>query len=48
MSADDRGITQKQTVKSVFPSLVWHQLTFPGAVSTGHSIYNAYVITDHV
>ena len=32
----------------VFPSQVWHQLIVPEAVSTGHSIYNAYVIGDHV
>jgi len=25
----------------VFPSQVWHQLIFPEAVSTGHSIYKA-------
>ena len=28
----------------VFPSQAWHHLIFPGAVSTGHSINNAYVI----
>ena len=32
----------------VFPSLVWHKFIFPGVVSTGHSINNAYVIGDHV
>jgi len=32
----------------VFPSQVCHQLIFPEAVSMGHSIYNAYVIRDHV
>ena len=32
----------------VFPSQVWHQLISPEAVSTGHSIYNAYVIGNHV
>jgi len=32
----------------VFSSQVWHQFIFPGAVSTGHSIYNAYVIGNHV
>ena len=32
----------------VFPSQVWHQLIFPEAVSTGHSIYNANVIGVHV
>ena len=30
-----------------FPSQVWHQLIFPKAVLTGHSIYNAYVNGDH-
>jgi len=28
--------------------LVGSQLIFPEAVSTGHSIYNSYVIGDHV
>ena len=37
-----------QAVKIVFRSQVWHQLIFPEAVSTGHSIYNAYIIGDHV
>ena len=32
----------------VFPGQVWHKLIFPGAVSTGHLIYNAYVIGEHV
>ena len=31
----------------VFPSLVWQPLIFPRAVSTCHSIYNAYVVGDH-
>ena len=51
MSADDRGIHNaicEVHTPCVFPSQVWHQLIFPGAVSTGHSIYNAYVIGDHV
>jgi len=51
MSADDRGIhnaSSENRTPCVFPSQVWHQLIFPEAVSTGHSIYNAYVIGDHV
>ena len=32
----------------VFPSQVWHQLISPEAVSMAHSIYNAYVIVDHM
>ena len=38
----------KNRTPCVFPSQVWHQLIFPEAVSTGHSIYNAYVIGNHV
>ena len=48
MSADDRGIHNascENRTPYVFPS---HQLISPEAVSTGHSIYNAYVIGDHV
>ena len=37
-----------QAVKIVFRSQVWDQLIFAEAVSTGHSIYNAYIIGDHV
>jgi len=51
MSADDRGINNascENRTPCVFPSLVWHQLIFPVVVSTDHSIYNAYVIGDHV
>jgi len=51
MSADDRGIHNASfeiRTPCVFPSQVWHQLIFPKAVSTGHLIYNAYVIRDHV
>ena len=51
ISADDRGIpnaSYENPTPCVFPSQVWHQLIFPEAVSTGHSIYNAYVIKDHV
>ena len=51
MSADDRGIHSgscENRTPCVFPSQVSHQLIFPEAVSTGHSIYNAYVIGDHV
>jgi len=36
------------SIRCVFPSPVWHQLNFPGAVSKGHSIYNAYVSGDRV
>ena len=32
----------------VFTSQVWHQLIFPWAMSTGHSIYDAYIIRGHV
>ena len=32
----------------VFPGHIWHQLTFRGAVSIGHSICKAYVIGEHV
>jgi len=28
----------------VFPGQIWHQSTFPGAVSIGHSICKVYVI----
>jgi len=51
MSADDRGIHNascENRTPCVFPSHVWNQLIFPEAMSTGHSIYNAYVIWDHV
>ena len=51
MSADDRGIHNascENRTPWVFPSQVWYQLIFPEAVSTGHSIYNAYVMGDHV
>ena len=51
MSAEDRGIHNascENRTPGVFPSQVWHQLIFPEAVPTGHSIYNAYVIGDHV
>ena len=47
MSADDRGI-HNASCENRTPSQVWHQLIFPEAVSTGHSIYNAYIIGDHV
>jgi len=51
MSADDCGIhtasCENQT-PSVFPSQVWHHLIFTEPVSSGQSIYNAYVIRDHV
>ena len=48
MSADDRGIHNascENRTPYVFPS---HQLISPEAVSTGHSLYNAYVIGDYV
>ena len=51
MSADDRGIHNASCeicTPCVFPSQVRHQLIFLEAVSTGHSIYNAYVIEDYV
>ena len=50
MSVDDRGIHNAnwKSYSLWFPSQVWHQLISPEAVSTGHSIYNAYVIGDHV
>ena len=51
MSADDRGIHNascENRTPCVFPSQVWQQLIFSEAVSTHHSIYNAYVIGDHV
>ena len=51
MSADNRGIYNadcEMCTTSVFPSQVSHQLIFPVAVSTGHSIYKAYEIGDHV
>jgi len=51
LSAEDRGIHNascENRTPCVFPSQVWHQLIFLEAVSTGHSIYNAYVIVDHV
>ena len=32
----------------VFPGQIWQQLTFPGAVSIGHSICKVYVIGEHV
>ena len=51
MSAGDRGIHNascENGTPCVFPSQVWHQLIFPEEVSTSHSIYNAYVIGDHV
>ena len=51
MSADDRGIHNascENHTPCVFPSQVCHQLIFPESVSKGHSMYNAYVIGDHV
>jgi len=51
MSVDDCGIHNascENRTPCVFPSQVWHQLISPEAVSTGHSIYNAYIIQDHV
>jgi len=48
LSADDHGIHNascENRTPCVFPS---HQLFSPEAVSTGPSIYNAYVIGDHV
>jgi len=51
MSADDLGIHNascENHTPCVFPIQVWHQLIFPEAVLTGHSIYHAYVIGDHV
>ena len=46
MSADERGIHNASCdnrTPCVFPSQVWHQLISLKAVSTGHSIYNAYL-----
>jgi len=51
MSADDRGIhyaSCENRTPCVFPSQVWHQLISPEAMSTDHSIYNAYVIVENV
>ena len=51
MSPDDHKYTQSKLwncTLCIFPSQVWHQLIFPEAVSTGHSVYNAYVIRYHV
>jgi len=51
MLADNCGIhnaSWENHTPCVFPSQVWHQLIFPKAVSMGHSIYNAYIIGDHV
>ena len=51
MSADDHSIHNASCeirTSCVFPSQVWHQLISPEAVSTGHSIYYAYVLGDHV
>ena len=48
MSANHRGIHNancENRTPCVFPS---HQLISPEALSTGHSIYNAYIIGDHV
>jgi len=44
MSANVHGIHNSGCeirTPCVFPSQVWHQLIFPGAVSTRHSIYKA-------
>ena len=51
ISEDNRGIHNascENRTLCVFPSQVWHQLIFLEAVSTGHSMYNAYVMGDHV
>ena len=37
-----------QAVKIVLPVYFLAKLIFPEAVSTGHSIYNAYLIGVHV
>jgi len=48
MSAMIHNASYENRTHGVFLSQVWHKLIFPGAVSLGHSIHNAYVIVDHV
>ena len=51
MSADNLGIHNASCeirTPCLFLGQVWHQLIFPGVVSTGHLMYNAYVIEDYV
>jgi len=51
LSADDRDIHNASFEihnPCVFPGQVWHQLIFPAALTTGHSICNALVIGVYV